>query len=119
MNADKTDISNTNRPRNQTPGTTLPEEKSKEIQLESQSAGDLHAKKQRSAGKQKIRDIKEITKSLSDGSSINPTGEQKFTTGSSCHKRKSVGEMEKSRDSCRGILSINWETRVHCTSKNC
>jgi hypothetical protein len=27
MNADKTDISNTNRPRNQTPGTTLPEEK--------------------------------------------------------------------------------------------
>ena len=27
MNADKTDISNTNRPRNQTPGTILPEEK--------------------------------------------------------------------------------------------
>ena len=26
MNVDKTDISNTNRPRNQTPGTTLPEE---------------------------------------------------------------------------------------------
>ena len=44
MNADKTDISNTNRPRNQTPGTTLPEEKSKEIPLESQSAGDLFAK---------------------------------------------------------------------------
>ena len=29
MNADKTDISNTNRPRNQTPGTTLPEENPK------------------------------------------------------------------------------------------
>ena len=64
----------------------------KKSQLESQSAGDLHAKKQRSDGKQKIRDIKEITKSLSDGSSINPTGEQKFTTGRNCHKSKSVGE---------------------------
>ena len=47
MNADKTDISNINRPRNQTPGTTLPEKKSKEIQ----SAGDLTAKKQISAEK--------------------------------------------------------------------
>ena len=91
--------------------------KTQEVQLENQSAGDLNAKKQRSAGK--IRDIKEITKSLTDGSSINPTGEQKFTTGRNCHDSNSVGEVEKSRDFCRGILSLNWETRAHCTSKNC
>jgi hypothetical protein len=86
-------------------------------QLESQSAGDLNAKKQRSAGK--IRDIKEITKSLSDGSSVNPTGEQKSTTGSNCHKNQSAGEIEKPRDFCKGITSLSWETRAHCTIKNC
>ena len=102
MNADKTDISNINRSRNQTSGITLPGEN----QLESQSAGDLHAKKQRSGGG-KTRDI---TESLSDGSTNIPTGVQKVTTGNNGHKDKSVGEMEKSRDFCRGILSINWET---------
>ena len=91
MNADKTDISNTNRSRNQSPALHFQRE-IQEIQLESQSARDLNAKKQRSAGEQKIRDIKEITKSLSDGSSINPTGIQKVTTGINSHKDKSVGE---------------------------
>ena len=92
MNADKTDISNTNRSRNQTSGTILPG-RTKEVQLESQSAGDLQAEKQRSAGRQKIGDI---TKSLSNGSTINPTGVQKVTTGNNGHKDKSVGEWDKS-----------------------
>jgi hypothetical protein len=108
MNADKTDISNTNRPREQTPGTTLPEENPRNP-MESQSAGDPNAKEQRSAGKQEIRDIKGITKSLSDGSSINPTGEQKFPTGRHYHESYYVGEVEKFRDFCRGIISLNWE----------
>jgi hypothetical protein len=46
MNADKTDISNTNRLRNQTPGTILPGEKPTGKPI----CGDLYAIKHRSAG---------------------------------------------------------------------
>ena len=46
MNADKTDISNTNRSRNQTPGIILPGEKPTGEPI----YGDLYAEKQRSAG---------------------------------------------------------------------
>jgi hypothetical protein len=108
MNADKTDTSNTNRTRNQTSGTILPG-KTKGVQLESQSAGDPQAEKQRSARRQKIGDI---TKSLSDGSTNIPTGVQKVTTGNNGHKDKSVGEWDKSQNICRG-------TRAHCMGKNC
>ena len=79
MNADKTDISNTNRSRNQTPGTILPGEKPTGKPI----CGDPHAVKQRSAGtaeeaeNQKYRE----TKSPSDGSVDNPIRAQKVTTG--------------------------------------
>jgi hypothetical protein len=98
MNADKTDISNTNRSRNQTPDIILPEEN----QLESQSAGDLHAKS-KDLREAKDQRCQESTKSLSDGSTIIPTREQKVTTGRNSHKDQTVGEEEKSRDFCRGF----------------
>ena len=49
----------------------------------------------------------EISQSLSDGSTNNPTRAQKVTTGMNSHKDQSVGEWEKSQNFRRGILSIN------------
>ena len=97
MNADKTDNSNTNRTRNQTSGTILPG-KTEEVQLESQSAGDLQAEKQRSAGRQKIGDI---TKSLSDGSTNNPTGNRKSQQATTATKTNLLGDGRNPKISAR------------------
>jgi hypothetical protein len=104
MNADKTDISNTNRVQESNARYYTSRGRN---QLESQSAGDLHAEKQRSTGSKQNQRYHEITKSLSDGSTINPTGVQKVTTGNNGHKGKSVGEMEEVPRYLQGIFSIN------------
>ena len=91
MNADKTDNSNTTGPGIKCPVLYFQGKtnwKANLLEIYMLKSKDL-------LEKQKVRDIKEIIKSLSDGSSINPTREQKFTTGSNCHKDKSVGKMEK------------------------
>ena len=104
MNADKTDISNTNRYRNQTPGIILPGEN----QLESQSAGDLYAEKQRSAGTAEEAENQRYqeTKTQSDGSVNKPIRAQKVTTGKTATKTNLLENKRKPKISA-GDPSIN------------
>ena len=95
MNADKTDNSNTNRFRNQTPGIILPGVKPTGESI----CGDPHAVKQRSAstaGKAKNQKI----------TGNNPNRVQKVTTGKAATKTNLLGNKRKSRRSV-GDLRIN------------
>ena len=88
MNADKTDISNTTGPGIKRPVLYF----QGKTNWKANSAGDLHAIKQRSAGtagkqKQKNQGYLENTKSLSNGSAITPTRAQKVTTGKEPQRR--------------------------------
>ena len=99
MNADKTDISNTTGPGIKRPVLHF----QGKTNWRANSAGDLHAIKQRSAGtarkqKQKNQRCLENTKSLSNGSAITPTRAQKVTTGKEPQRRICRGTREESQN---------------------
>ena len=60
--------------------------------------------------------MKEITKSLSDGSSINPTGEQKFSTGRNAATTHATEQ--RFQEATRSLMGIDSKDEVHHTNNS-